>query len=441
MLKTLKVNYDKLGTNFKKQISNMSWLFFEQFISLVIGLFVGIWVARYLGPDRYGQYNYALSLVALFMPLVQLGLNGIVVREIVFQKDANSRDEILGTTFVIRLVTGTTAVFLSVGTVIYLRPGDTLSHWLVGIIAAGNILLAFDTIDLWFQSQVKSKYTVISRTTDSLVFSIVKVLLIQLRASLIAFAVATAAKGTIKIIGLSICYRIDGLSLRNWSVNLSRAKFLLWESWPLFFSGLAIMIQAYIDQVMLGQMIGDAEVGQYSAAMQLIAVFGFIPMVVCQSLAPAVTEAKIASNSLYFNRLENIYRLMFILFLLVSIPIFLWSSKIVIILFGQEYKEAGTLLSLFAVRLFFTNFGVAKSLFITNESLFKYSMLTAIIGSLVNVILNYVLIPHYAAVGALWATIASFATTVFLIDLLYPRMYGNLILMGKAALYPWRLKF
>jgi len=201
------------------------------------------------------------------------------------------------------------------------------------------------------------------------------------------------------------------------------------------------MIQAYIDQVMLGQMIGDAEVGQYSVAMKLIAVFGFVPMVICQSLAPAVSEAKLASNSLYFNRLENIYRLMFILFLLVSIPIFLWSSKIVIILFGQEYKEAGILLSLFAIRLFFTNFGVAKSLFITNESLFKYSMLTAIIGSLVNVILNYVLIPHYAAVGALWATIASFATTVFLIDLLYPRMYGNLILMGKAVLYPWRLNF
>jgi O-antigen/teichoic acid export membrane protein len=130
---------------------------------------------------------------------------------------------------------------------------------------------------------------------------------------------------------------------------------------------------------------------------------------------------------------------MFILFLLVSIPIFLWSNKIVIILFGQEYKEAGILLSLFAIRLFFTNFGVAKSLFITNESLFKYSMLTAIIGSLVNVILNYILIPHYAAVGALWATIASFGTTTFLIDLLYPRMYGNLILMGKAVLYPWRL--
>jgi hypothetical protein len=103
MLKKFRIIYDKRSTNFRKQVNNITWLFFEQFIGLGLGLVVGIWVARYLGPGQYGQYNYALSLVFLFLPLVQLGLDGIVVRELVIEKNPNSRDEILGTSFFIRI--------------------------------------------------------------------------------------------------------------------------------------------------------------------------------------------------------------------------------------------------------------------------------------------------------------------------------------------------
>jgi O-antigen/teichoic acid export membrane protein len=441
MLKKFRINYDERGTNFRKQVNNITWLFFEQFIGLGLGLVVGIWVARYLGPVQYGQYNYALSLVFLFLPLVQLGLDGIVVRELVIEKNPSSRDEILGTSFFIRILTGAIAFILTVVTVIFLRPHDSLSHWLVGIIAAGNILISFDIIAFWFQSKVQSKNVVISRTIDTIAFSLINIVLIKMQASLIAFAITTAARGSIKIVGLILSYRIDRLSLRDWTVSLSKAKFLLQESWPLFFSGLAIVIQGRIDQVMLGQMIGDAEVGQYAVALKLIEVFAFVPVVICQSLSPLVTEAKLISEKLYFDRLENIYRIMFILFLLVSIPIFLWSNKIVIVLFGYEYKEAGILLSLFSFRLFFANFGVAKSLFITNESLFVYSMITAMIGTLINVLLNIILIPKYAAIGSIWATIVSFSVTTFLIDFCYPKMHSNLILMFKAILCPWQLKF
>jgi O-antigen/teichoic acid export membrane protein len=438
-VKKIVEKYQQLDSNRHQLINNFSWLLVEKLLSMGVSLFVGVWVARYLGVEQFGLYNYALSFVALFAPLNELGLQGIVIRDLVREPESNN--EILGTAFILKLIGGISTLFLTVAITMYMRPGDSLSQLLIAIVALSTILQAFNTIDFWFQSQIRSKYTVVSKTTAFFIVSAVKVWLIKVQAPLVAFALAGVLQIAFSSVGLIASYYKSGALLKSWSVNIDRAKNLLKESWPLLFSGIAIMIQARIDQIMLGQMIGDSEVGQYSVAMRLIEVFAFVPIIVCQSVAPKITQAKLKSQEIYFFRLKNLYRIMFILFLLISIPVFFTANRIVLLLFGQEYQSAGSLLSLFSIRLFFANFGVVKSLFITNESLFKYSLITAILGSVVNVIMNYILIPKYASAGALWATIASFATTIFIIDIFYPRMRNNLRLMFEAILTPWKLKF
>jgi O-antigen/teichoic acid export membrane protein len=192
---------------------------------------------------------------------------------------------------------------------------------------------------------------------------------------------------------------------------------------------------------MLGQMVGDTEVGHFSVAMRLIEAFGFIPMIIVNSAAPSVTAAKRQDEVAYRARLTNIYRLMFIFFVATALPIMIFSKSIVVLFFGQGYAASGGLLALFSVRLFFTNFGVAKSLFVTNEGLFGYSLASAIAGAIVNVVLNLFLIPRYASVGALWATMASFLTTTFLMDLLWAKTLVNLRLMIAGIVTPHRLRF
>ena len=87
---------------FKRYFANTSWLFAEKIIRLVIGLFVGVWVARYLGPAKYGLLNYVQAFVGLFSAFATLGLDGIVVRELV--KDENKKDLLLGTAFWLKVV-------------------------------------------------------------------------------------------------------------------------------------------------------------------------------------------------------------------------------------------------------------------------------------------------------------------------------------------------
>lgn len=89
-------------TTLQKILANTGWLFIDKTIRMGVGLLVGVWVARYLGPEQFGIYSYALSFTALFSTFATLGLDGIVVRNIV--RDPSFKDEILGTAFVLKLL-------------------------------------------------------------------------------------------------------------------------------------------------------------------------------------------------------------------------------------------------------------------------------------------------------------------------------------------------
>jgi len=87
---------------FKKYAANASWVMAEKILRMFMGLFVGIWVARYLGPEDFGLLSYAQSFVFLFVTIATLGLDGIVVRELV--KNEAKRDVLIGTAFILKLI-------------------------------------------------------------------------------------------------------------------------------------------------------------------------------------------------------------------------------------------------------------------------------------------------------------------------------------------------
>ena len=97
-----------------------------------------------------------------------------------------------------------------------------------------------------------------------------------------------------------------------------------------------------------------------------------------------------------------------------------------------------TLLPWLAFRLFFTNFGVARSVFITNEGLFRFGLLTAVAGAVVNLGLNVVLVPAWGARGAILTSFASFGVTTFALEVFQPQARENLRLMARAVFLPWR---
>lgn len=416
----------------QKVLENMGWLFFDKLFRMGVGLFVGVWVARYLGPENFGTLGYAQAFVALFATFASLGLDNIVVRDIV--NEPGCRDETLGTAYTLRLLGGvfTTVVCL---TVIYLiRPGDALTFYLVGIIAVGTIFQSFNVIDFWFSSQVESKYTVYAQNTAFIIISIVKVLLILNKAPLIAFAWAALSEIVIGSLGLIIFYRFNGYSMRKWYASSSRARELLIQSWPLMLSGLAIMIYMKIDQVMLGQMLGEFSVGIYTAAVKLSEVWYFIPTAIVASVTPAIYSAKKISETLYYQRLQKLFNIIVVIAYGVALTMTFFSGWLIHLLFGNEYISAGPVLAIHIWSAVFVFIGVARNVFIISEGLMKFSFVTTIIGAIVNIAANILLIPLYGPLGAAVATLVSYVIASYFGGFFYSKTFRITVMITYSLL-------
>jgi PST family polysaccharide transporter len=413
-------------------IANTGWLFADRILRMGVGLFVGVWVARYLGVEQFGVFNYGTAFVALFSTLSTLGLDAIVVRSIV--REPEKRAEILGTAFWLKLFGGIAALVLAVSSIIVVRHDDQLTISLVAILSSVGIFQSFDTIDLWFQSQVQSKYTVIAKNTAFVITALVKVALISFHAPLIAFAWAGLGEVSLGAIGLIISYRVRGYSPWLWPWSSPLAKTLLKESWPLILSGVTIMIYMRIDQIMLGQMVGDKAVGLYSAATRISEVWYFIPTAIVSSVAPAIYAAKEVNEALYYQRIKQLIRILVLISLLISVPMSLMSGKLITILFGNGYAEAGKILAIHIWASLFVFMGVATSPWFIAEGLTEFSFHRTLIGAVVNVVLNFLLIPSYGGIGAAIATVIAYAIAAFLANGLNSKTHRIFIIQLKSLI-------
>jgi PST family polysaccharide transporter len=422
MLSKLKIKHlskFKSRSGLRAIITNTGWLFADRILRMGASLVVGVWVARYLGVQQYGLFNYALAFVSLFSPIFTLGLDEIVVRHIVRQ--SSNKEEILGTTFWLKFLGGIASVSLAVSTMFLLGEHETLKIWLVAILAMAGIFRAADTIEVWFQSQVQSKYTVIAKNTAFLLNSAIKIALILTKAPLLAFAWVTLAEFAMSAIGLLIVYQVKGSSLWLWRWSFSAARTLLKESLPLIFSGFAILIYMKIDQVMLGQMIGNTEVGIYSAAVRVSEIWYFIPGAIVSSVAPSIYSAKEKSESLYYQRIGQLLSLMTCISFAIALPMTFLSDKIIMVMFGSGYAQAGAILAVHIWTSLFVFMGLATSPWFIAEGLNNVSLGKTLFGAILNIILNLLLIPKYAGLGAAIATIISQAAATFLCNAFDPR--------------------
>jgi polysaccharide transporter, PST family len=407
-----KLSLLKSSNRLREIVVNTGWLFADRILRMGVGLFVGVWVARYLGVQQFGVFNYATAFVALFSTLSTLGLDAIVIRSIV--REPERRAEILGTAFWLKLFGGIGALVLAVSCIIVVRHDDQLTISLVAILSSVGIFRAFDTIDLWFQSQVQSKYTVIAKNTAFVITALVKVILISTHAPLIAFAWMALGEVSLGAIGLMISYKIRGYSPWFWPWSLPLAKTLLKESWPLILSGLTIMIYMRTDQIMLGQMVGDKAVGVYSAATRISEVWYFIPMAIASSVSPAIYAAKEVSEALYYQRIKQFLRLLSLLSIVFAVPMSFLSGTIITVLFGKSYEESASILAIHIWASLFVFMGVGTSSWFIAEGLTQFALRRTIMGAITNVFLNIFLIPTYGGVGAAIATVISQAVASFL---------------------------
>ncbi len=423
---------DIRSSGFRRYFANTSWLVAEKIIGMMISFFVVVYVARYLGPDRLGLLSYSQSFVMLFAPLANLGLDSIVVRELV--KDETKRDVLLGTSFGLK-VAGVLLVWAVLALVVPFTNNDGYTNLLIAIIASSLLFQSFGTIDFYFQAKVLSKYTVMARIITGILIPTIKIGLILFQAQLLWFALVILLQHLILGVFFVVVYRVRKLSILQWRFDKEIGKQIMKDSWPLMFAGLMIVVYMKIDQIMLKNMLDATQVGIYAVAVRLSEVWYFIPVLITQSIFPAVINAKKGNSLVYQQRMQQLYDLMTFLSLGIAIIVTVCSSLIMNTLFGQAYLGSDKVLAIHIWAGVLVFFGTARGKWIIAENLQTKALIIHITGAVLNVILNLILIPDYGAVGAALATFFSYACTNIIISIAIKEFRMPFIMYMKSFVH------
>ncbi len=179
------------------------------------------------------------------------------------------------------------------------------------------------------------------------------------------------------------------------------------------------MIYMRIDLIMIKEMLGEKEVGLYSAATRISEVWYFIPMLLTNSLFPSIVNAKKVSEELYYARLQRLYTLMVWTAIAIALPMTFLSGWLITILFGEAYRDAGQVLMIHIWAGVFVFLGVASGQWLVNEGLQKYSAINTTVGAFVNILLNFLLIPKFGICGAAIATVLSYSIAAYFMNFVF----------------------
>lgn len=414
----------------RRIVANFAWLFLDNVLRLGVGLVVGVWLARYLGAELFGQFNYAIAFVGLFGAVAGLGLGSIVVRDMV--RDPAQAGRTLATAFVLQLLGGVVAAAVAIAAIVRLRPDDEFTRFMVAVLGLALLFKASEVVKYWFESQVQSRYAVWAENCVFVAMAAVKAALIFGGAGLAAFVWLSLAEAAATAAALLTIYAAQGGPLRHWRPDLARAKTLLSDSWPLLLSTVAIVIYMRIDQVMIGEMVGDEAVGKYSAAARLSEAWYFVPMAIVSSVFPSILHAKESSEASYLERVQRLYDLLALITVCAALAVTLLSDWLVAVLFGADFAGAGALLAVQVWAGVFVAMGVARGKWLLAENLQHVGYWYIGLAMVVNVVGNLLLIPPFGALGAAVATVISQATAALLAPALFARTRVSAVMLARS---------
>lgn len=418
--------------NLVKVINNSGWLVLDKMVRGVLTLVVGAWVARYLGPEQFGQLAYVLAYLAFFQVVANLGMDGIIVRDIAqIQHTSESPPAspnnsnikltpsspaakigtILGTAFTMRLITGVFCWLLAIIGMGITEGWHSQLFWLTVLAGGMLVFQAADTIDLWFQSQSQSKRTVWAKLIAYMISNGLKIALILGKFPLVYFAGVVFVELAISATALVYVYQCFPCGAA-WRKNIAeQGKTLIRQSWPYILTGISVVLYMRIDQVFIKNMLGEKELGIY-AAMVAIAVMGyFIPGVLCISLMPSVAVRKHQSQSAYLQALRKVYALMLIVAIGLTSFLVVFSSPIVSLLYGNRYANGSNVLSIYALANIPVFMGVTHGLWIVNDNKNIISFYRTFAGGITAFLLCWLLIPIYGITGAAISVLIAFTVS------------------------------
>ena len=414
-------------------VKNSAWIIGERVIQMIISFIITMISARYLGPSNYGVLSYGASFVTFFTAIVKLGLDGIIVKELIDNPDKEGK--LLGTSLFFRIISSFISILLILLCVYILKPNNKLIIVTSFLQSIALVFQALSFLDYWYQSKLKSKYVSIAKSLSYIMVSAYKFFLLFSKADIKWFALSNAFDYFLICILLFIFYKFNkGPKLQ---IDYKLGINLLKKSYHFIISGIMVVIYTQIDKIMIGSILDETSVGIYAAALSLHTAYSFLPDAIITSARPTVFNALKQDRSLYKKRLMQTFCLVFWLCFICSFGITIFSKLIIDVVYGEKYLNAMGSLLILAWAVPFSNIGNVRGIWIVGEEKQKYAKKYLILSTILNIILNAILISKIGIAGAAVATLITEIFQAFIA----PLFYKDTIEVTKIALNGIFFKF
>jgi PST family polysaccharide transporter len=308
-------------------------------------------------------------------------------------------------------------------TMFFLRPGDAETLKLTALVAVGLFFQPADLLDLWFQSQNQNWRAVLPRVLSFMLVSGLRVGLILVDAPLWTFAAAYLVESVLALGFLAFSYHRFPTS-GPWHWQFDTAKNLMIQAWPLFISGLSIIVYMRIDQILLRSLSSERELGLYSAILPFSQAWHFIPATVCASATPLLVQLHAHDPVAFKRRVADLFSFMFWCSVLICVAMLFAARPLVAWLLGEKYEGSGPVLALHVFSNIPVFMGMTQSRYLSIVGNTRVILVQTLCGMAASIALNLLLIPRFGAMGAAASGVgAYFISAVFCNAVLEPKLF------------------
>jgi PST family polysaccharide transporter len=197
------------------------------------------------------------------------------------------------------------------------------------------------------------------------------------------------------------------------------------------------MISVRIDQVLIGQMLNDKQVGIYSAAARISEVWYFVPFAISTSMLPLLVESRKQNEALYYEKLQKYSNVLALIAIGFVVVITILAGPITRALYGPAYAGSAGVLRVLIWSGSLIPVATTWSYWMLLENRTKTMFYFNAFGAILNVILNLLLIPHFGIIGSAYATLISYNAWLFVLCPFMKSQRKVLGMMLKAMSLVW----
>lgn len=383
---------------------NTVWMMIARCSWIITAFTVGIFVTRKLGPEQFGELNYAMAWLGMFTIILDLGVGGLIQRDLV--QHPEKKDRLLGN-FIVFKATQSVFMFLIAGVSLLISNQPPQIIKLVLILMCGYVTIAATSLPAYFTAVVKNQYEAFSQILSCVIYNGIRLCAVIFNWDLTVYAIAESALMISYHLPLLYFYKRLGNRFRTLTFRFKEVFALVLPAIPLSLAGIFSTIYSRTDILMLKHFEGFDSVAFYSLAnrfsLNILLFYGLLSNV----FSTAVSSSKKVSEQEYRKQLHRFYFMLFWIGI-PFLPILIWISPYIFqFLYGKEFIVAADIFAVCVCSL--PCMGVLNAYYwhCTLENKLILLALSNGMGAVINVFGNWYLIPRFGVIGAAWSSVIS----------------------------------